>query len=96
MFPFATTGPPLTTLEPDDLGGWWIWYALSQVWRLLAFLEGVAPWLAVAVVAALVGLGTLIRTGTRRRAAARAVADGPTGTDREGLADVGLGRSDDD
>ncbi|MEU8610879.1 hypothetical protein AB0C29_23110 [Actinoplanes sp. NPDC048791] len=81
---------PLTTLEPDDLSGWWIWYALLQVWRLVTFLGEAAPWLAGAVVVALAGLVVLLRFGARRRAAARAeAADQPTG-DREGLADVGF------
>ncbi|MGW4948582.1 hypothetical protein ACWEOZ_44135 [Actinoplanes sp. NPDC004185] len=81
---------PLTTLEPDDLSGWWIWYALLQAGRLVTFLGAAAPWLAGAVVVALIGLAALLRSGARRRAAARAEAADQPAEDREGLADVGF------
>jgi hypothetical protein len=81
---------PLTTLEPDDLRGWWIWYALLQAWRLVTFLGEAAPWLAGAVVLALAGLVVLLRFGARRRAATRAQAADQPAEDREGLADVGF------
>jgi hypothetical protein len=89
--PLAAVGPSLTTLEPDDLSGWWIWWALGQVWRLLRFLGDAAPWLALAVVVALAGLLVLLRIGAGKRAAAR--ADDRDGESRDGLAGLGLGGS---
>jgi len=56
----------------------------------VTFLGEAAPWLAGAVVVALVGIIALLRSGARRRAAARAEAADQPAEDREGLADVGF------
>lgn len=87
--PLPAFGPPLTTLEPDDLQGWWIWYALSQGWRLPLLLGAGALGLIVAAVAVLAALRMLARFRAARR------SDGPVEERpeeaREGLADLGLG-----